>query len=236
MLSFAPKNDKKLATDEPSCTVEPRVSVQTKNDKKQLRQRMSVTGMEAPVFAASGKGTSISLFTATKMDDISSGHEAMTYSEKKKGLVGKSTIKTRCHTIIFWCRAEKKAKRRQSDKPRKKSEPTTGMRDASESLVLMSKLHTPKSVCLGFRKDVFENWQDSPRVYEGRNSSDSEEDEMGVQSSTATARRNFLKGWKKTLPRRSQSPKRARAQETLGSDAAPVVAAARFGGPDAKSN
>ncbi|KAJ7312762.1 hypothetical protein DFH08DRAFT_821922 [Mycena albidolilacea] len=155
----------------------------------------------------------------------------MTYSERKrvssakyyrnKRLRLQSTEHVREHKRIQMAqkRAEKKAKRRLSDKPTIKSEPTTGIararararrraeaaltiandvnatqiesrhvsdaeRDASESLVLMSKLHTPKPAIRNISPDIFEHWQDSPRVYEGgnSNSADSEEDEMGVRA------------------------------------------------------
>ncbi|KAJ7813042.1 hypothetical protein B0H14DRAFT_2605355 [Mycena olivaceomarginata] len=108
-------------------------------------------------------------------------------------------------------------------------------RDASESLVLMSKLHTPKAAIRNISPDIFEHWQDSPRVYEGgnSNSADSEEDEMGVRSTS-----QFSDGVQEDLhEEQRQSPKRTCTREALLSDACfksclqPV-----FGVPDAKSD
>ncbi|KAJ7321129.1 hypothetical protein DFH08DRAFT_818933 [Mycena albidolilacea] len=164
----------------------------------------------------------------------------MTYSERKRVSSAKyyrnklqSAERVREHKRIQMAqkRAEKKAKRRLSDKPTIKSEPTTGIararararrraeaaltiandvnatqiesrhvsdaeRDASESLVLMSKLHTPKPAIRNISPDIFEHWQDSPRVYEGgnSNSADSEEDEMGVRSTL-----QYLEGMQEDL-------------------------------------
>ncbi|KAJ7716169.1 hypothetical protein B0H14DRAFT_3522359 [Mycena olivaceomarginata] len=177
-------------------------------------------------------------------------------------------------------RAEKKAKRRLSDKPTIKSEPTTGIararararrraeaaltiandvnatqiesrpvsdaeRDASESLVLMSKLHTPKPAIRNISPDIFEHWQDSPRVYEGgnSNSADSEEDEMGVRTISDVAGSHpepgtlqSLEGMQEDLhEEQAQSPKHTCTREASVSDACfrswlqPV-----FGGSDAK--
>ncbi|KAJ7775863.1 hypothetical protein B0H14DRAFT_2631776 [Mycena olivaceomarginata] len=166
-------------------------------------------------------------------------------------------------------RAEKKAKRRRSDKPTIKSETTTGIarpqpraqrraeaaltiandaqiesrhvsdaeRDASESLVFMSKLHTPKAAIRNISPDIdiFEHWQDSPRVYEGGNSdsADSEEDEMGVRSTS-----QFLDGVQEDLHEEQRpSPKRTCTREASLSDACfkswlqPI-----FRVPDAKSD
>ncbi|KAF8171244.1 hypothetical protein K438DRAFT_2059371, partial [Mycena galopus ATCC 62051] len=128
-------------------------------------------------------------------------------------------------------------------------------RDASESLVLMSQLHTPKRVVLVSGKihirnciacsrptsrniphDVFENWRDSPRVYEGGNSS--EEDEMSVRVAAPSPKwrvindstSQFLEGVEEDFaPSEYSYEERSRSHPNPWLQPVP-------GGPDAKSN
>ncbi|KAJ7731190.1 hypothetical protein B0H14DRAFT_2640096 [Mycena olivaceomarginata] len=256
--SFAPKNDKKLAPDEPSCTVEPRDKTLTSiRSHLKIMKKLHMLNRVEPLceLTPAWKGTRCSVgLTSSKWHDL---------FREKKGLVGKVLSKqVRIFSELLTGAAESakcrpysraKADPNGSEKGRgkksqtaavrqapKKSEPTTGMRDASESLVLMSKLHTPKSVGLGFRKGrCLKMYSKIGRILRVCTKGGTPQTQRGGRDGGAVINRDstsqFLKGWKKTLPRRSQSPKRARAQETLGSDARfqswlqPV-----FGGPDAK--